>query len=168
MTTCSVIDLGFKDLWEKGVLKNGTTRIEDLVRFNNINQLYSDIARSKHGVTNPGLFFDINKVNLSHTGPINTYSHKGANTFSADFAVVNREFTNEFQEKFIPETKKVNIQLDLFEKPELTVSLQKTYNDIKNGIIMSSFTESEKELLQEELNTSRTISDFNDLIKKLC
>jgi len=165
MATCSVIDLGFKDLWKKGVLKNGTTRIEDLVRFNTLNQLYSDLARSKHGVTNPGLFFDINVVRLSHTGPLNVYSHKGANTFAADFAVVNREFVDEFQEKFIPDSQ---INTIIEQTTTLIPNLQKTYDSIKNGIIMSSFTGLEKGLLQEELNTSRTISDFNELLKKLC
>ena len=52
MSTCStdVIDKAFDDLWTKGVLENGKTRIEESGRFLALNNLYTEVARDKYEI----------------------------------------------------------------------------------------------------------------------
>ena len=165
MAACNVIDMAFNDLWSKGVLKEGKTRIEDPVRFDTLNKLYSDVARTKYGVKNDGLLFDVNTQSTSVTGPLNIYSHKGESSFMNQFAVINREFSDEFQKKF-----------DDFNsnKPGTTIpatispNLQKKYNSIKENIDNAGYPVDVKNRLLDELNDCRTLKDFGELMKKLC
>jgi hypothetical protein len=167
MATCSVIDKAFNDLWAKGVLKEGKTKIQDLVRFENLNESYTNIAKSKYGVTNPGQMFNVNTQTTSHTGPLNLYSHKGANAFENQFAVINKDFADEFQNKFEKVNKLEDVRL-VVEPAEVNESLLPTYNKIKNIIEASDYSDADKAILMNQLNESRSPSDFGELIKKLC
>lgn len=169
MTTCSVIDLGFKDLWTKGVLKNGTTKIEDLERFNNLNKLYSDTAREKFKVTNPGQFYTVDEKNISRTGPLNLSQYNREENYMTEFAVVNREFVDEFQEKFDQYNRSLNAPvIEIIEAAILTPQLQTLYDETKTLIEGATLSISDKEYLMNELNSSRTPEDFGDVLKKLC
>lgn len=170
MATCSVIDKAFNRLWENGVLKEGKTRIQDPIRFDALNTQFSDVARSQFGVTNPGKFFDISTQNITHTGPLNLYGHKGEKTFDYTAAVVNREFTDEFQQKFedyynqqaLVESRVIT------EPPVLTSTLQAKHDELKKSIEDSDHPAVYKEYLMYELNTSRSVEDFGALKKQLC
>ena len=167
MATCSVIDKAFNDLWTKGVLKEGKTKIEDPVRFENLNTTYTNIAKEKYGVTNPGQLFDVNTQNMSHTGPLNLYSHKGANTFDNQFAVLNKDFAEEFQNKF-DQTNQFGELKMASEPAELTPELKVTYDKYKNIIYASGYSDTDKAILMNQLNESRSPSDFGEIMKKLC
>lgn len=165
MAACNVIDMAFNDLWSKGVLKEGKTRIEDPVRFDNLNKLYSDVARTKFGVENDGLLFDVNTQSTSVLGPLNIYSHKGESSFMNQFAVINREFSDEFQKKF----DDFNITKPGTTTPAaITPNLQKKYDSIKNTIDTGNYPVEVKSRLLDELNDCRTLKDFGELMKKLC
>ncbi len=167
MATCSVIDKAFNDLWAKGVLKEGKTKIQDPVRFDNLNANYTNIAKEKYGVTNPGQLFDINTQATSHTGPLNLYGHKGAAYFENKFAVINKGFADEFQNKFEKANKLEEAKL-VIKPAEINESLLPTYNKIKGIIEASSYSDTDKAILMNQLNESRSPSDFGELIKKLC
>jgi hypothetical protein len=169
MATCStdVIVKAFDDLWTKGVLENGKTRINELGRFIALNNLYTEVARRDYGVTNPGSFFTVNSVMLS-PGPL--FKWNSRKSFPATFAVVNREFSDEFQKKYTNVLEQKALEEPYTESVPATLSttLQPKYDDIRNVINNAGYPEGKRLYLLNELNTSRTPADFGALLKKLC
>ena len=165
MATCSVITLALNDLWSKNVLKEGKTKIEDIIQFDELNEKYSDVARVKFGVTNEGKFFDVNTQGTSQTGPLNITSPYGDKTTQNQFAVVNREFVDEFQIKYDEANKP---KVEAIVPAPVSPGLEVKRTDIKDTINSSNFTDAEKAFLMSELNDCRTIEDFGELMKKLC
>lgn len=165
MAVCNVTEIAFNDLWSKGVLKEGKTRIEDPIRFDVLNKLYSDVARAKFGVTNDGLLFDINTQTTATLGPLNLYSHKGESTFENQFAVLNTIFANEFQTKFDKANK---LEPEILTPAPIIPALTKKYNSLKESIDMGDYPAEIKAKLMNELNDCRTTQDFGELMKKLC
>lgn len=177
MSTCStdVITKAFDDLWTKGILENGRTRIDDIDRFNTLNKLYTETAKSKYGVTNSGTFFTVNNQSL-HGGPLLPWNN--GRRVNADFAVVNKSFTDEFQEKYdifinqkqSEETKKNNYtQLDMFldvlKKP-FTFSKEER-NNLRNDIEYMKVG-IEKDNLLKELSEINSYESLGELLIKLC
>lgn len=177
MATCStdVITKAFDDLWTKGILENGNTRIEESGRFTALNNLYTEVARDKYGVNNPGSFFTVNSRSL-HGGPLLPWNN--GKRVNVDFAVVNRSFTDEFQEKYdsfankkqIEETKKkdytqLDMFLDVLKKPFTFSEAER--EGIKNDIEYM-FTGVEKDTLLEEMNAIHDYQSYGELLNKIC
>ena len=165
MAVCNVTEMAFNDLWSKGVLKEGKTRIEDPIRFDALNKLYSDVARAKFGVTNDGLLFDINTQTTATLGPLNLYSHKGESTFENQFAVLNTDFADEFQTKFDENNK---LKPETITPAPVTSALQEKYTSAKETIDAGNYPAEVKARLINELNDCRTLKEFGELMKKLC
>lgn len=167
MATCSVINLALNHMQEKGALKS--TKIIDDSLFNTLNDRYTSVARNQFGVISEGKFFNVQTEEISRGGVLQIYSPN--DTYIADFAVINKEFTNEFQDKFedyynnqaLNESKNI-----VLEPIALTKNLQKMYDNVKEKLDLSDLDPLTKEYFMYDLNTSRTIEDFGELIKKLC
>lgn len=179
MATCSVIDRAFNSLWSKGVLVDKKTKITDPIRFDNINQIYSNLAKSKFGVTNPGLFFNKNTQSTSHTGALNMAVSQGADSFEYESAVVNREFTDEFQDRFedyynqlaLEESRKnttkgqLAIFIDAISKP---FEMTDTEREDLRADIEYIFTGQDKENLLKELDAVNDYESYGELLIKMC
>lgn len=169
MATCStnVVEKAFDDLWTKGVLENGKTRIDEPGRFLALNNLYTEVARRDYGVINSGTLFTVNRRSLS-PGPLFRWNN-GKST-EAEFAVLNREFSDEFQEKYDAALRQKKLEEPYIQSVPATLSptLQPKYDDIRNVIDNAGYPEGKRLYLLNELNTSRTPADFGSLLKKLC
>ena len=167
MATCSVINLALNHMQEKGALKS--TKIIDDSLFNTLNDRYTSVARNQFGVISEGKFFNVQTEEISRGGVLQTYSPN--DTYIADFAVINKEFTNEFQDKFEDyyNNQALNESKNIVPEPiALTKNLQKMYDNVKEKLDLSDLDPLTKEYFMYDLNTSRTIEDFGELIKKLC
>lgn len=95
--SCTIIDLAYKNLWKNDVLIKDKTGIKDISRFNNINKIFSDIARDRFGVLNQDTLFDVKYQRGTNDGSLVTYSN--VRWENLPYAVINKTFADEFQEK---------------------------------------------------------------------
>ena len=103
MAECgNVIELTFTQLRKKNIIKQDKTEIlsGQIDNFDALNQFYSDVARTEFGVLNPGLMFSKYDSSSSTTGTINVSSTFGEAKSSKTYARINKEFTDEFQQKY--------------------------------------------------------------------